>query len=57
MPPSAVFLAELFALDDQVAVVTGGMGRLGARYVAALAEAGASVAAFDLPGRGNPLVQ
>ena len=34
MPPSAVFLAELFGLDDQVAIVTGGMGRLGGRYVA-----------------------
>ena len=39
MPPSAVFLAELFGLGDQVAIVTGGMGRLGARYVNALAEA------------------
>src|SRR5262249_61760088 len=33
------------------------MGRLGGRYVAALAEAGASVAAFDLPGRSNPVVR
>jgi NAD(P)-dependent dehydrogenase (short-subunit alcohol dehydrogenase family) len=56
MAPSGDFLADLFGLGDQVAVVTGGMGRLGGRYVAALAEAGASVAAFDLPGRGNPLV-
>jgi NAD(P)-dependent dehydrogenase (short-subunit alcohol dehydrogenase family) len=56
MPPSAVFLAELFGLGDQVAIVTGGMGRLGARYVNALAEAGASVAAFDLPGRASPIV-
>src|SRR5690349_12737705 len=32
------------------------MGRLGGQYVTALAEAGASVAAFDLPGRSNPVV-
>ena len=57
MPPSPPnFLTDLFGLGGQVAVVTGGMGRLGARYVAALAEAGASVAVFDLPGRGSPLV-
>jgi NAD(P)-dependent dehydrogenase (short-subunit alcohol dehydrogenase family) len=56
MPPSAVFLSELFGLADQVAIVTGGMGRLGARYVTALAEAGASVAAFDLPGRASPII-
>jgi NAD(P)-dependent dehydrogenase (short-subunit alcohol dehydrogenase family) len=56
MPPSAVFLSELFGLGEQVAIVTGGMGRLGARYVNALAEAGASVAAFDLPGRASPIV-
>ena len=56
MPPSAVFLSNLFGLSDQVAVVTGGMGRLGARYLKALADAGASVAVFDLPGRANPIV-
>jgi NAD(P)-dependent dehydrogenase (short-subunit alcohol dehydrogenase family) len=56
MAPSGNFLADLFGLGGQVAVVTGGMGRLGARYVAALAEAGASVAVFDLPGRASPVV-
>jgi NAD(P)-dependent dehydrogenase (short-subunit alcohol dehydrogenase family) len=40
-------LADLFALDGQVAVVTGGLGRLGSQYAAALARAGASVAVFD----------
>jgi len=33
------------------------MGRLGARYVLALADAGASVAAFDLPGKTHPIVE
>src|SRR5215475_536959 len=57
MAPSGHFLTELFGLAGQVAIVTGGMGRLGGRYVVALAEAGASVAAFDLPGRRNAVVQ
>ena len=53
MPPST-YLDSLFGLAGQVAIVTGGAGRLGSRYVAALREAGASVAAFDLPGRVSP---
>src|SRR6185312_425554 len=57
MTPSRRFLDGLFGLDGQVAVVTGGSGRLGSRYVAALADAGASVAAFDLPGRTNARVE
>jgi NAD(P)-dependent dehydrogenase (short-subunit alcohol dehydrogenase family) len=57
MAPSGHFLTELFGLGGQVAIVTGGMGRLGGCYVVALAEAGASVAAFDLPGRRNAVVQ
>jgi NAD(P)-dependent dehydrogenase (short-subunit alcohol dehydrogenase family) len=40
-------LADLFALDGQVAVVTGGLGRLGSQYAEALVRAGASVAVFD----------
>lgn len=50
-------LDRLFGLDGQVAVVTGGMGRLGSQYVAALAAAGARVASFDLPGRNSAAVQ
>jgi NAD(P)-dependent dehydrogenase (short-subunit alcohol dehydrogenase family) len=51
MAPTAPFLGNLFGLEGQIALVTGGAGRLGSRYVQALADAGASVAAFDLPGR------
>jgi len=57
MTPTSGFLAGLFGLDGQVAIVTGGSGRLGSRYVRALADAGAAVAAFDLPGRSSPAVQ
>jgi NAD(P)-dependent dehydrogenase (short-subunit alcohol dehydrogenase family) len=47
------YLAGLFGLSGCTAIVTGGCGRLGSRYVAALVGAGASVAAFDLPGRSS----
>jgi NAD(P)-dependent dehydrogenase (short-subunit alcohol dehydrogenase family) len=57
MSPATDFFANLFGLRGQVAIVTGGSGRLGSRYVRALHGAGASVAAFDLPGRSNPLVE
>ncbi len=56
MAPTAPFLANLFGLEGQIALVTGASGRLGSRYVQALADAGASVAAFDLPGRRAPRV-
>ena len=56
MVPSSTYLGGLFGLDGQVAIVTGGSGRLGSRYVSALVEAGASVAAFDLPGRTNAMI-
>jgi NAD(P)-dependent dehydrogenase (short-subunit alcohol dehydrogenase family) len=37
----------LFDLDGRIAVVTGGMGRLGSVYVSGLAERGMRVAVFD----------
>lgn len=39
----------LFDLTGEVAVVTGGAGRLGREYARTLAAAGAKVAVFDLP--------
>ena len=57
MVPSSPLLADLFGLNGQVAIVTGGMGRLGGRYTQVLAQAGASVAVFDLPHRTNAVVE
>ena len=39
---------DLFSLRDRVAIVTGGAGQLGREIVAALEDAGAKVAVFDL---------
>src|SRR5687767_3222729 len=41
---------ERFRLDDRVAIVTGACGKLGPIWTGALLDAGARVAAFDLPG-------
>ena len=46
----ATLLTRLFGLSGQVAVVTGGLGRLGREYVRTLAAAGARVAALDIAG-------
>ena len=46
-----------FRLDGQVAIVTGGLGRLGSQYARALTAAGASVALFDVAVTLNPVLQ
>jgi NAD(P)-dependent dehydrogenase (short-subunit alcohol dehydrogenase family) len=46
--------AELFTLQGEVAIVTGGLGRLGSQYAATLARAGASVAVFDVSTTVSP---
>ena len=43
-------MSDAFRLDDRIAVVTGACGKLGPIWVAALLEAGAKVAALELPG-------
>jgi NAD(P)-dependent dehydrogenase (short-subunit alcohol dehydrogenase family) len=48
---------NLFRLDGEVAIVTGGLGRLGSQYARALTGAGASVALFDLVAQPSAVVQ
>jgi NAD(P)-dependent dehydrogenase (short-subunit alcohol dehydrogenase family) len=43
-------VSQRFRLDDEVAVVTGACGKLGPIWIDALLEAGARVAALELPG-------
>jgi NAD(P)-dependent dehydrogenase (short-subunit alcohol dehydrogenase family) len=45
--------AHLFSLRGQVAVVTGGVGRLGVQYARTLSGAGAAVALFDIAPAGR----
>jgi NAD(P)-dependent dehydrogenase (short-subunit alcohol dehydrogenase family) len=47
---------QLFRLDGDVAVVTGGNGRLGSQYAAALADAGAAVGVLDRVQQPHPRV-
>jgi len=42
--------SDRFRLDGQIAVVTGACGRLGPIWIEALIDAGAQVAALELPG-------
>jgi NAD(P)-dependent dehydrogenase (short-subunit alcohol dehydrogenase family) len=46
-----------FRLDGRVAIVTGGLGRLGSQYAQALASAGASVALFDVVAEPGPALR
>jgi NAD(P)-dependent dehydrogenase (short-subunit alcohol dehydrogenase family) len=46
-----------FRLDAAVAIVTGGLGRLGSQYARALTDAGASVALFDVTTERPALLQ
>ena len=48
---------RLFNLSGRIAVVTGGAGRLGRHYAITLADAGARVAVFDLPGAAAVAVE
>ena len=48
---------DLFRLDGAVAIVTGGLGRLGSQYARALTDAGASVALFDVTTDRNAVLQ
>jgi NAD(P)-dependent dehydrogenase (short-subunit alcohol dehydrogenase family) len=41
---------NIFILEDDVAVVTGALGKLGPVWIKALLDAGAAVLALDLPG-------
>ena len=41
---------ERFSLEHQIAVVTGACGKLGPIWIEALVDAGARVAALELPG-------
>lgn len=50
-------ILDLFRLDGQVAVITGGCGRLGRQYARALTSAGAAVALFDIDVRTHPDLQ
>jgi NAD(P)-dependent dehydrogenase (short-subunit alcohol dehydrogenase family) len=53
-PSIVTTVADRFRLDGRTAVVTGGLGRLGPVWARVLCQAGARVAAVDLPGLPVP---
>jgi len=57
MSHDAPHVTEWFTLRGEVAIVTGGLGRLGSQYTATLARAGAAVAVLDVATEIGPLVQ
>jgi NAD(P)-dependent dehydrogenase (short-subunit alcohol dehydrogenase family) len=50
--PRERLFRDLFDLTGQLAIVTGGYGRLGRGYLRTLAQAGAAVVAVDVAGSG-----
>lgn len=50
-------VGEMFNLTGRTAVVTGGVGNLGSEYTKTLAQAGASVAVFDISDKKNPKLE
>ncbi|KKW18863.1 MAG: Oxidoreductase, short chain dehydrogenase/reductase family protein [Parcubacteria group bacterium GW2011_GWB1_50_9] len=51
------FISDMYNLDGEVAIVTGGLGRLGSQYISTLAHAGAAVVSFDIAERKNPTTE
>jgi NAD(P)-dependent dehydrogenase (short-subunit alcohol dehydrogenase family) len=45
------YLSQLFSLEGQVAVITGGMGVIASEMIRALAKVGVKIAILDLPNR------
>ena len=57
MTQSLNLSSDLFTLAGDVAIVTGGLGRLGSQYAATLARAGAAVGVIDVATTVSPEVQ
>lgn len=57
MADEPTYLEHIFSLKDRIAIVTGGMGQLGAEYVGALARAGARVAVYDIQEQPNDVLK
>lgn len=47
---------NMFSLEGQVAIVTGGLGQLGTQFVKTLTSAGAKVAIFDISSISNKII-